>query len=528
MDDAQLLIAGLLVSVAVLGGLARQINVPYPIVLVIGGAVFGFIPGMPDITVDPDVVLLVFLPPLLYSAASFSNSGDMRRDTRAITFASIGMVAATAAAVAFAAHETITGLPWGAAVALGAIVAPTDPLAGAEIMRSLRVPRRYVNLVEGEGLFNDATALVLYRVAVVAVVAGSFSAGEAALELVLGIAAGVGIGLIVGYLIGEIRKRISDSEINITVSLLSGYAAYIPAHAIGASGVLAAVTTGLYMGRRVARDLDARTRLRGIYVWEILDFLLNASLFVLIGLQLPSVVHSLSGYATSELITDAAVASAVVILVRIVWVGITPYLIRMIDRRPAQRERRVSARARFVVAWSGMRGAVSLAAALALPLATDAGAPFPERDLLIFITFGVIFSTLVFQGLTLPAVIRWSKIGVDTSADAFDLQARVAATDAALAEVELLSVEEWTNDESVGRLRGIYTYRKRRLGARDGTIESEEDYEDRSLRWQQMTQRVLTAQRQEVVRLRDTGEIPNDVMNAIVRELDLEEARLEI
>lgn len=528
MDDVSILITGLLVSIALLGTLARLIGVPYPIVLVIGGAIFGFVPGMPDIHIDPDVVLLVFLPPLLYSGASFSNLSDMKGDTRAISLASFGLVLVTAAAVAVAAHALITDLPWGAAFALGAIVAPTDPLAGAEVMRQLNVPRRFVSIVEGEGLFNDATALVAYRVAVVAVVTGSFSLAHASLELVLSIAAGIAIGLAVGFVIAWIRRRVNDAETSITISLLSGYAAYLPAYSVGASGVLAAVTTGLYMGQRAAKDLDARTRLRGLIVWEILDFLLNASLFVLIGLQLPSVLHELKGFSDAQLLLYAAAVSLVVIVARIIWVGVTPYMIRLLDRRPQQRARRVGWRPRAVIAWSGMRGAVSLAAALALPLATDAGMPFPQRNLLIFITFGVIFATLVIQGLTLPAVIRWSGIGNSVEEVDFDLRARQAATEAALAEIDRLEGEDWTRDETLERMRGIYRYRQRRLGARDGSVEPEEDYEERSLHYQQAVQRTLAAQRNEIVRLRDAGEIPNDVMNRVLRELDLEEARLEI
>jgi CPA1 family monovalent cation:H+ antiporter len=528
VENAQILIAGLLLSIALLGTVARWVRLPYPIVLVIGGTIFGFLPGVPDVTVNPDVVLLVFLPPLLYVAASFSNYSDIRGDTRAVASASIGLVIFTTAVVGVAAHELIAGLPWAAAFALGAIVAPTDPLAGAQLMRQYKVPRRFVAMVEGEGLFNDATALVAYRVAVVAVLTGSFSVADASLELVASVVAGIAIGFAVAIVIAAIRRRLNDSETSITISLLTGYAAYIPAHAIGASAVLATVTTGLYMGQRVAKDLDARTRLRGIYVWEILDFILNASLFVLIGLQLPAVLHQLSDISTRTLVTDAAAVCAAVILARFAFVSVTPYFVRMIDRRPQQRDRRVGWKPRSVVAWAGMRGSVSLAAALALPLTTDAGAPFPERDLLIFLTFAVIFATLVIQGLTLPAVIKWAGIAGTDDDEALDLLARSAATEAALNEIDRLETEDESRAETLERMRGMYRYRQRRLGARDGSIDAEEDFEARSLRYQQLVQSVLAAQRNELVRLRDDGEIPNDLMNRVLRELDLEEARLEI
>src|ERR671937_1684540 len=295
MHEAEILIAGLLVAVAGLSALARYLSLPYPIVLVIGGAAFGFIPGIPDVRLDPDVVLVVFLPPLLYGAAFFANLGDIRANLRSNTLAAVGLVLVTMIAVAVVAHAAIPGMPWGAAFALGAIVSPTDPLAGAAIMRRLGVPRRPVSAVEAEGLFNDATALVAYRVAVAAVVSGSFSLADAGLRFVAGAAGGVAIGLAAGWIIAFIRERTQDTQVSLTISLLSGYAAFIPANRVGASGVLAAVTTGIYMGIRGPSIIPARTRLQGFMVWDILDFLINASLFVLVGLQLHSVVDALAG-----------------------------------------------------------------------------------------------------------------------------------------------------------------------------------------------------------------------------------------
>src|SRR6266516_1207843 len=248
MGQAELLIAGLLVAVAGLSVLARRLSVPYPIVLVIGGALFGFVPGMPDVKLNPDVVLVIFLPPLLYSSAFFANLGDIRAILRSITLTSVGLVLATMAAIAVVAHELVPGLPWAAAFALGAVVSPTDPLAGALIMRRLGLPRRLVSAAEGEGLFNDATALVAYKVAVAAVVSGSFSFADAGLRFVAGAAGGIAIGLAVGWIIAAIRERTTDTQVSLTISLLSGYAAFVPADAAGASGVLAAVTTGIYMG----------------------------------------------------------------------------------------------------------------------------------------------------------------------------------------------------------------------------------------------------------------------------------------
>jgi CPA1 family monovalent cation:H+ antiporter len=493
-------------------------------VLVLGGALFSFIPGVPTITLNPNVVLVVFLPPLVYGAAFFANLGDMRADLRNLTLRSVGLVLVTIIAVAVVAHALVHGLSLAAAFALGAIVSPTDPLAAATIMRRLEVPRRLVSAIQGEGLFNDATALVAYKVAVVAVVAGSFSLLDAGWKFVAAAVGGVAIGIAAGWVIAQIRARIRDPQISITISLFSGYAAFIPANALGASGVLAAVTIGIYMGVRGPSIIDARTRLQGFFVWDVLDFILNASLFVLVGVELRTVVSGISGYSATALAGYALAVSGVVVLTRLVWFFTVPYLWLTLDR---PRDRWLGAGQRLVLAWSGMRGAISLAAALALPLVTDRGTPFPDRDLIIFLTFVVIFTTLVLQGLTLPALIRRSGVVSDGEDDAEEVRARLAATKAALAEIDELAGADWTNDDTIERMRRAYEYRKRRFAARAGKIE-DDGYEDRSLAYQQLVQAVLGAQRDTLVGMRNRGEISNEVMNRVVRDLDLEEARLEI
>src|SRR6478672_3149122 len=317
MGEAEVLIAGLLVAVAGLSALARLLGIHYPIVLVVGGAAVGFIPGA-DVHLDPDVVLVVFLPPLLYGAAFFANLNDLRANLRGLTLISVGLVLVTMVAVAVVAHEVIPGMPWAAAFALGAIVSPTDPLAAGTIMRRLGVPRQLVSAAEGEGLFNDATALVCYKVALAAV-GGTFSLADAGMRFVFGAAGGIAIGLVVGKAIALIRERVSDAQVSITISLLSGYAAFIPAQAAGASGVLAAVTTGIYMGVRGPSIIPARTRLQGTFVWEMVDFLINATLFVLVGLQLHGVVDGISGHTAASVTGYALAISAVVVIVRLVW-----------------------------------------------------------------------------------------------------------------------------------------------------------------------------------------------------------------
>jgi len=528
MEDFEIVLAALFVSVAVLNAIARWLSVPYPIPLVIGGLVLGLLPGIPEIELEPDLVLVIFLPPLLYAAAFFSDLRALRSDLRPIAMTSIGLVLVTMGAVAVIGHEAI-GLSWPLAFALGAIVSPTDAVAATAIMRQLGAPRRLVNIIEGESLVNDAGALVAYRVAVAAAVGGSFSALDAGLEFVGAAAGGIAIGLVVGFVVAEIRRRLDDAPTEITISLFTAYAAFIPADALGLSGVLAAVTAGVYLGWRAPELITPETRLQSTAVWEILVFLLNATLFILIGLQLPVITDGLDTYTTGELVGYTALVCATVIGARFAFTFTMPYVVRALDRRPAQRERRVGARVRVVAGWAGMRGAVSLAAALALPLETDAGAPLPDRDLILFITFALILVTVVGQGLTLPYLIRRLGVREDGAEEqAEEMRARWVASRVALERLEELAVEDWTLDDTIERLRALYQFRQRRVKVRAGKVEDEDGIEDRSLAYQRLMHELYTVQRRAVVELRNSGEISNDVMHRIEREFDLEESRLEV
>jgi monovalent cation/hydrogen antiporter len=528
MGDVELILILLFVSVSGLNGLAHWVGVPYPILLVLGGLILGFAPGVPNVELDPDLVLVLFLPPLLYSAAFFTDLRSLRDNARPLSLNAIGLVLLTTVVVAVLAHEVI-GMTWAVAFALGAIVSPTDPVAATAIMRRVGAPRRVVNFVEGESLFNDASALVAYRVAVAAAVGGSFSLIDASLEFVGGAAGGIAIGLAVGYVVAAIRRRLEDPTTEITISLFTGYAAYLPAAELGLSGVLAAVTAGIYLGWRASELISPATRIQAFGTWEVLTFLINAVLFMLIGLQLPAIVDGLAGVPWQEPVGYAALVVAAVIGTRFLWAFTMPYVIRALDRRPQQRLRRVGARERIVISWSGMRGAVSLAAALALPLETDAGAPLPDRDLVLFITFAVILVTVVGQGLTLPALIRRLGIGEDSGDDERneELRARLTAAKAAIDALNQLEAEEWTRDDSIERTRALYEFRKRRFAAQAGKIE-DDGIEDRSLTFQRMMHIVYGAQRQALVALRNNGEISSEVMRRIERELDLEESRLEV
>jgi monovalent cation/hydrogen antiporter len=525
MDEIEVILVALLVSVVVLGTIARLVHIPYPIVLVIGGLALGLVLGPDDtVTLGPDLVLVIFLPPLLYSSAFFANLHDIRRGIRVVSMMAIGLVLATMCTVAVVAHELVDGMSWPVAFVLGAIVAPTDPVAATEILRRLRVPRRMLSIIEGESLLNDGTALVAYHTALKAVTAG-FVFWSATGTFFVSAAGGIAIGLVVGKLLVEIRRRINDIPTEITISLLSGYAGYLPAEALEVSGVLAAVTVGIMLGWKAPEISTASMRLQGYAVWEILVFLLNALLFVLIGLQLPTILDGLQDESAATLLGWAAAVSATVILTRFVFTQLFTWFIRFVDRREVQRQRRATWRMRVVSSWCGMRGAVSLAAALALE------EDFPHRDIVLFLTFAVIFATLVIQGLTLPALIKALHIEEDGADEREELIGRRAAVDAALLRIEELSGAEWTRDETAERMRMMYEYRQRRFAVRAGELDDADGidaFETRAYRYQKMVRSVLAAQRDTLVDLRNRGEISNEVMHRLERELDLEEERLEI
>ncbi|MEY2514162.1 MAG: monovalent cation/hydrogen antiporter [bacterium] len=521
MDEIEIILIALLVSVALLASAARAVNLPYPVVLVLGGILLGVLPGLPEARLNPDLVLVIFLPPLIYSSAFFTNLSDLRRDLRPISTLAIGLVLATTCTVAVAAHAVIDDMSWAVAFTLGAIVAPTDTVAVGAIVQRMGLPRRMREVLEGESLINDGTALVAYKVAVAAVATGSFSLADAGFHFIADAGGGVLIGLAAGYVIAEVRRRLDDPLVENTISLLTGYAAYVPAEQLGASGILAAVTVGVYMGFRSAGIVSPATRLQASMLWEVLVFLLNAILFVLIGLQLPLIVDGLGGYAAMTLVGWGLLVSGGVIITRLVWQHTIVFLIRAIDRRPHLVGQRTTWQMRTVSAWAGIRGAVSLAAALALP------ADFPQRDLVIFLTFCVIAVTLVGQGLTLPYVIRRLGVSDGGRAEKEELKARLLATKAAIARIDELGGEDWTRDETIERMRALYEYRKRRLAARAGKVE-DDGYEDRSVAYQTLVREVLEAQRAELQRLRAEGTISAEVMRRIERELDLEDQRLEI
>jgi monovalent cation/hydrogen antiporter len=522
-EDSLALVA-ILVSVALLLVAADRTSIPYPILLVVGGLGLGFIPGIPEVELPPDLVLIAVLPPLLYGAAFFTSLRDLRENAFAITLLAFGLVLTTMVIVAVVAHVLIPGLSWSTAFVLGAVVSPTDPTAATAIAERLGLPRRLIALIEGESLVNDGTALVAYKFAVVAVVSGTFSFADAAGSFVLNVIGGIGIGLAVGFLVRQVRRRVKDPALAITLSLMSGYLAYLPATAAGVSGVLAAVTIGIYMGWYTPELTTWQTRLQGIAVWEITFFLLNALLFALIGLQLPVIVDALSGYSASRLLAYAAAVALAVVAARFLWVVPGTYVTAWTRRK----KRPISnpGRASIIIGWSGMRGAVSLAAALALPLTTDAGSAFPDRELVIFLTFGVILASLVVQGLSFPALLKLIGLEDEGRTEKEENKARIYATEAALARLDELADEDWVRDDTLERVRAMFNFRRQRFRSRFDP-ESDGQIESRSLDYQRLLRELLIAERDAVFDLRRQRRIDDLVMRRVIRDLDLEEARLD-
>jgi Na+/H+ antiporter len=527
---------GDLVVLAVLVGvggfllLAERMSIPYPILLVAGGTALAFVPGVSDFVLDPDIVLVAFLPPLLYSAAFFTSIQDLKSNYRPIGLLATGLVALTTVTVAVVAHYVVD-LPWAAAFVLGAIVSPTDPVAATEIAVRSHAPRRLVTIVEGESLINDSTGLIAYKFAVAAVTTGTFHLLTAAGDFVLSAVGGIALGLAIGFVAAEIRKRLDDAPTETAISLLTPYAAYLPAEALGVSAVLSVVTAGLYLGWRSPELVTPSTRIQVTGFWELLQFGLNAALFVLIGLQLPTVINGLDAYSTQELVGYGLLIAATCLVTRLGFLfpfNIASRLLVRTGLRSSPSMDVPSLKLTFLLGWSGMRGAVSLAIALAIPLTTDAGDPFPERDLIIFLAYAVILVTVIGQGLTLGKLIEWAGLYDDEETVAEqESRARIGASQAAIERLRELEGEDWVREETWDRMVRSYEYRIRRFEARLDE-DDDGDIEQGSQAYQRLRRKVLEAERAEIIRARNRGDITDEIMRRIERDLDLEDARLEI
>jgi len=524
MSATILQLFGLLVAIVALATLATRLRLPYAVLLVLGGLLLGFVPGLPTITLNPELILVLFLPPLIYSSAWLTSWREFRASLRPILQLSLGLVLVTMLVIAVVAHA-IAGLSWPVAFVLGAVVSPTDAVAASATAKQLGLPRRIVTIIEGESMVNDATGLVAYRFAVAAVVTGSFSLGQAGLQFVVVSLGGLLIGLVIAWPVAWLHRHLDDAPIEITITLLTPYAAYLLADALQVSGVLAVLSAGLYLSHQSSRFFSSNTRLQANAVWNVLVFLLNGLLFLLIGLQLRGIVTSIAGHSLLTLIWQALLISLAVIAVRIAWVFPAASLPRLVSARLRARDPYPGWRQVAIVAWVGMRGGLSLAAALALPFTLTGSVPFPQRDLVIFFTFGVILVTLVGQGLSLGPIVRLLGLERDSSLEREHAQAHLVAARAALSRLDELATEAWVPQDALARLRAHYAQKLETLSkAIDGA--GDEHFDGHAPVQQQLRQEVLTAERAAVIGLRDQGRIDDETLRLVERELDLEEQRL--
>ncbi|MEI9975931.1 MAG: Na+/H+ antiporter [Ignavibacteriota bacterium] len=513
----------LLLFVIVFGILARRLGTPYPIVMVIGGLLIGLIPGMPGITLNPDLVFLVVLPPLLFAAAWTTSWRDFRYNLVSISLLAFGLVGFTVLAVALLAPSFLYGFDWRLGFVLGAVIAPTDAIAATSIARRVGLPHRVVDILEGESLINDATGLLALQFAIDLVVnkqAPTVANGILILAWLTG--GGIALGLLLGWIVDFIERRIDDGPIEIALSILVPYAAYLAADKIHASGVLAVVACGLFLSRRSVTFFSPSVRLQVWSVWESLNFVLNGLVFVLIGLQLPAIRNSIQGYGLSQLVMDGVVFSALVILLRLVWTypgaGIA-WLIR--TRIGCQKEKAPRLRSIFVLGWTGMRGVVSLAAALALPTLLSDGSSFPQRNVIIFLTFCVIFVTLVLQGVTLPPLIRALGLAGGAGPNCEEQEARRIVTEAAVSHLE--GAKQRDSEQSAAIYDDLVRHYRQRLASLQPRDESQEDAAEHDLHIG-LSLEALRVERETAIRLRDEGRINDEVLRRIERELDLSES----
>jgi CPA1 family monovalent cation:H+ antiporter len=522
MQSARLVLA-LLIAVAGLVTIARRLGIAYPIFLVIGGLLLGLVPGLPRVEIDPDLIFLLVLPPLLYIAAFFTPLRSLRANLGTIGSLAVGLVIASAVAAAAMAHALIPGLPWAVALALGAIVAPPDEIAATAVAARLAVPRRIVTILAGESLLNDATALTIYAIAITAAVGGPFKTSTGIATFAGAMLGGAAIGLAVGWAVAQVRARIEDTPVEITISLLTPYATFLPAQALGVSGVIATVTAGLYLGRRLSRMAGPDARLTARAVWDTITFLLNGFVFIITGLEVPLLLRALAPAIALRLVGVGIAVSLALVVVRALWIFPTGLLAPLVRGEP--RPARLLAHS-LVLSWAGMRGVVSLAVALALPPTLPGGGPFPGREALLIVTLTVIVFTLLGQGLTLPWLIRRLRLGTDLEVREEEAGARQQMIDAATRRIDELYPVWPGHRPLLDRLRDTYQHRsehvERQRDATGSGVEAREIIEHREIQ-----RTVIDSEREALLRLRAQGAIDDDVLRALERELDLEERRMD-
>ena len=519
MHDS-LFLTALVIAVAVLfaRALARRIGIPDAVAFVLLGLAGSVIPGLPEVHLSPDVVLLIFLPPLIFFAGFFSDARVVRANLGTITGLAVGLVIVTCLVVAAALHYVVPQIGWAAALAFGAAVAPPDPIASTSIMERLGVPRRVVTILEGEGLINDGISLTLFGLALESV-GKPVTVGHALLRTLESVGGGLLIGIAVGLVLAKLRGRVSDMGSQIVLSLLTPYLAYIPAQRLHGSGVLATLAAAAWLGTRGRGLFQPATRAQTETFWRVLVFLIEATLFVLLGLQVPSIVRGVSGYPAGTVAEASVLVVVTAIGVRLLWQLWLPPLVARL--RPGDEVATLPRRERLLIGWSGIRGAVSLAIVLSIPRTLD-GHPFPGRPLLLFLTLVVVMTTLIGQGSTLAPVVRWLHVAQSEQEQGQGLHGRRVAAESALRELEELVSGGEVQEDSARVLRPLYEARLERLRERvAGRGVPESDHEVHQLRL-----RLLQAQRDAVAKLYEDEEIGADVSHDLGHDLDLEEARL--
>ncbi len=524
---AQSIFLLLLFAIVVFAAFARKLETPYSIVSVIGGLLLAFVPGIPRVPLNPDIIFLIFLPPLLYGAAWNTSWQDFRRNAISIALLAIGLVGFTVAAVAAIGPMLLPGFNWQVAFVLGAVVATTDSIAATSIARRLGLPKRIVDILEGESLVNDATGLLALEFGTAMVVYGQVpTAGAATLRLLYLSFAGTLTGLVIARVVEWFESQIDDASIEIAISIFVPYSAYLAAELIHASGVLAVVSAGLYLGHKSSQFFSPAVRLRAVAVWDALAFILNGFVFVLIGLQLPYVLNEIRGLTRSEVILYGAIFSAFLILLRLAWTFPGAALAWFIRTRFLHhREKMPRARLTFIVGWTGMRGVIALAAAVSLPTVTSTGAAFPHRSMIVFLTFSAILVTLVLQGLTLPPLVRALGLAGSPGAECEQEEARQLIAEAAIEHLRDMRANAGASFE------GIYDDLEEHYRQRLASLTCAPAADDRSTpgyyeRYLDASRGLIDVERQTAIRLRNEGRISHEFLRRLEQELDLGATRL--
>ena len=520
---SQLVFVVLLLIVIAFGALARRLRTPYPIVLVIAGLMMSLVPGIPRPSLDPDVIFFVILPPLLYAAAWNTSWREFRHHLVSIASLAFGLVGFTVAGVAIAAAWIAPGFDWRSGFLLGAVASTTDAIAATSIAKTMGLPRRIVDVLEGESLINDASGLLALELGVLLISLGRLpTAGFALSRLSWLIGGGLLVGLALGALTAWFERRIDDGPIEIAISILVPYGAYLIAEEIHGSGVLAVVAAGLYLSPRSARFFSPTVRLQANAVWGALTFVLNGLVFALIGLQLPAVLAGVRGSSVRSMLVAGGLFSALVIALRLIWVFPGARLSYFIRRRLLHQDDRIpSARQLVVIGWAGMRGVIALAAAMSLPKNLANGEPFPHRDAIVFLTFCLILSTLVVQGLTLPPLIRMLDVSEPRGPECEEREAHRIVLEAALARLD--SLRMGTSPATASVYDDIEQYYRRRLAGLGTADERAQD----PLSYSDILLALLRVERDAAIRLRDEHRIDDEELRTLEYELDLREARLQ-